>query len=173
MTRKTSETDTDLKVRPARSEDREFIFSLASRLTEFGPPPWHDPARMTSTDREILDAALSAQTQGTTILVAEAGNGALLGFIHLNTEIDYYTREENGHISDVAVAAAGEGRGVGRALMAAGEEWGRARGHALLTLNVFVKNIRARRLYEKLGYAEDMMKYVKELRRQSDDEGGA
>ena len=34
-----------------------------------------------------------------------------------------------------------------------------------LTLNAFSRNTRARRLYERLGYGEDMVKYVKELRR--------
>ncbi len=65
----------------------------------------------------------------------------------------------------MVVAPGGEGRGAGRALMAAAEEWARGRGYRLLTLNAFSRNTRARRLYERLGYGEDMVKYVKELRR--------
>ena len=70
----------------------------------------------------------------------------------------------HGHVSDVVTAAGAEGRGVGRALMAAAEEWSRSLGHRLLTLNVFDGNARARRLYAALGYAPDTMRMVKVLR---------
>ena len=63
----------------------------------------------------------------------------------------------------VVTAAGEEGRGIGRALMAAGEEWSRGRGHRLLTLNVFAANSRARSLYERIGYEPDTSKMVKVL----------
>ncbi len=154
----------NVRVRPARAADKEFILSLIPRLSEFGPPPWHDPARMAATDREVIGRVLDEEPPATAIFVAEDEDGAPLGFIHLNTFVEYFSREEQGHVSDLVVAPTGEGRGVGRALMAAGEEWVRARGLPVLTLHVFAVNTRARRLYEKLGYGEDIVRYVKEIR---------
>ena len=158
-------TDFEVSVRPARDDDGEFILALVPRLMEFGPPPWYDAAEMVATDLETIGRVLKETPAGTAVLVAEGADGQRLGFIHLNSTVDYFTREEVGHVSDVVVAPGGEGRGVGRALMAAAEEWARGRGYRLLTLNAFVRNTRARRLYERLGYGEDMVKYVKELRR--------
>lgn len=159
-----SSSDSKVSVRPAREGDAEFILALVPRLVEFGPPPWYEAARMTATDREVLGRVLEETPAGSAVFVAEDEWGARLGFVHLNTMTDYFTREEVGHVSDLVVAPRGEGRGVGRALMSAGEGWARGRGYRLLTLGVFAGNARARRLYERLGFGEDIVKYVKELR---------
>jgi len=52
---------------------------------------------------------------------------------------------------------------VGWLLIERGEEWARSRGYRWLTLSVFAQNVRAREVYERLGYGADIMKYVKEL----------
>jgi GNAT superfamily N-acetyltransferase len=159
------DTESRVRIRPAESKDRDFIISLAPRMAEFGPPHWRDPAQMASADQRVLDNVLSTRPPKTAIFIAEdSETGTALGFIHLNTNSDYYTLEEHGHISDIVVAATEERRGVGHALMEAGEEWARRQGYRLLTLNVFVENRTARRLYEKLGYGEETIKYVKEMR---------
>ena len=80
------------------------------------------------------------------------------------TQTDYFTREAHGHLAIIAVAEAGEGRGVGRALMAAVEQWAIGRGYRLLTLSVFEANTRARDLYERNGFGVDMLRLIKELR---------
>ena len=152
-----------LRVRRSRPEDKEFILSLLPRFVEFGPPPWRDPAQMTATDVQVLSESLSAHSTGIALYVAEDEGGSALGFIHLRTETDYFTRGEHGHIADIVVAREGEGRGVGRALVEAGEEWVRRLAYRWLTLSVFVQNVRAREVYKRLGYNEDTMRYVKEL----------
>jgi len=152
-----------VRVRPARAGDRDFILSLVPRLVEFGPPRWHDPARMSARDSEAIAEALASESPEIAVFVAEDGAGNGLGFIHLNTAADYFTREKHGHVSDIVVARGGEGRGVGRVLMLAGEEWARSRGYKLIALGAFSENRRARRLYEQLGYEEDIVRYVKEL----------
>ena len=152
-----------IKIRPAFAEDKEFIISLVPRLTEFGPPPWRDAAHLTAFDTQILSDRLVNQAEGTIIFIAEDAGGAPLGFIHLRAGADYYNHEQHGHISDLIVAPEGEGRGVGSMLIAKGEEWARARGYRWLTLSVFAQNTRARKVYERLGYGEDIIKYVKQL----------
>lgn len=153
----------NLRIREASAEDGEFIITLLPRLVEFGPPPWRDREQMTATDRRVLSERLARRPPGTAVFVAEDGGGAPLGFIHLQTATDYYTGEEHGHVADLVVAPEGEGRGVGRALLEKGEEWARARGFRWLTLSVFAQNVRAREVYRRLGFGEDIVKYVKEL----------
>ena len=106
---------------------------------------------------------VAAVPESSAVFVAESADGMPLGFVHLETTYDYFTREAHGHVSDIIVARAGEGRGVGRALMLAGETWARRQGFRMLTLNVFTTNGRARALYKRLGFGEDTVRYVKAL----------
>jgi ribosomal protein S18 acetylase RimI-like enzyme len=156
-------TDPNIKIRPASADDKDFITAQMHRLTGFGPPPWRDPQQMYATDIKVILDHLAGQADGTAIFIAEDADGTPLGFVHLRMGADHYNKEEHGHIEDLVVAAEGEGRGIGRALMSRGEEWARSRGYRWLTLSVFAQNQRAKTLYERLGYGEDMMRYVKEL----------
>ncbi len=150
-------------IRPAHSGDHAFILSLTPRFSEFGPPAWRTAAEIDAANEAALRKALEQAGDGEIFLIAEDEQGAALGFIHLQTQEDYFNGRPYGYISDVAVAAAGQGRGAGKALMAAAEAWSRECGHALLALYVFAANERARAFYESLGYAEEVVKYVKPL----------
>lgn len=154
----------NLAIRKARIKDRDFIISLVPRLVEFGPTVWRDPGQMTAGDRAVLQRALSEQASDTVVFIAE-DSGISRGFIYLTTSMDYYTHEEHGHISDLAVTLDAEGHGIARVLIAAGEDWAISRGYRLLTLNVFVENHRAREFYRHLGYGEDTVRYVRELKK--------
>lgn len=153
----------NIQIRAASVEDRDFILSLVPRLVEFGPPPWRNIPQMINTDIEVLTDKLNNRSPDTAFFIAEDENGVPLGFIHLQTGADYYNHEKHGHIANVIVAAEGEGRGIGRILMEKGEAWARAQGYRWLTLSVFAQNAHAREVYRRLGYGEDIMKYVKEL----------
>jgi ribosomal protein S18 acetylase RimI-like enzyme len=155
--------DAAIPIRPATPDDQAWILPLAPRLHEFGPPPWRARPVMDRAVTESIERALVATPEGSAVLVAERAPGHPLGFVHLETAADFFTHEPHGHVSDLVVAPAGEGQGVGRALMAAAEEWSRSRGHRFLTLNVFGDNTRARLLYERLGYRPDTTKMVKLL----------
>ncbi len=153
-----------LTIRPACAGDRDWILSLAPRLHEFGPPPWRSREVMDRAVTASIDGALTHPEPDQTVLVAETAALERMGFVHLHAATDFHTGERHGHVSDVVVVAAAEGRGVGAALMAAAEDWARARGFRLLTLHVFGGNARARALYERLGYRLDVVKMIKTLR---------
>jgi len=154
----------NIRVRPATPENSDFVLGLVPQLVAFGPPLWRNLEKMIDTDTLTVGRALQGLSAGATVLVAEDTGGTPLGFIHLCGETDYYTRAETGHIADIVVAPEARGRGVGEALLVAAEQWARARGYSLLTLNVFVENTRARALYERTGYGAETVRYVKELR---------
>jgi ribosomal protein S18 acetylase RimI-like enzyme len=155
--------NSSIRTRPASISDKQFIISLLPRLVEFGPPSWRDVAQMTATDTQVLSDRLLSQSPGTAIFIAEDAEGVALGFIHLQTGTDYYIREEHGHIADIVVAREAEGQGVASVLIAKGEEWAHSQKYRWLTLSVFAQNLRAREIYRRHGYGEDIIKYVKEL----------
>ncbi|HET9014704.1 MAG TPA: GNAT family N-acetyltransferase [Thermomicrobiaceae bacterium] len=148
--------------RVAGPEDRAVILELAQRLAEQGMPPWRDAQAMSAFHRRYADAATAASGPLECVLVAEDA-GRLIGFVHVIETADGLTGEVEGYVATLAVSSSVEGQGVGRTLMAAAEDWSRARGHRLLTLETFAFNDRARRFYGRLGYVEETIKLVKEL----------
>lgn len=152
-----------IHIREARPEDRELILGLVPELLDFGaPPPWRDAQQMIAIDVRVISEVLDGRSPGASILVAEDDKGERLGFIHLNEEEDYYGGA-CGHVGDVIVAPSARGRGVGKALLAAGERWALERGYRLLTLNVFLANEKARALYEDVGFRAETVRHVKVL----------
>ena len=63
----------------------------------------------------------------------------------------------------LAVASQAEGRGVGRALLEAAEEWGTTNGFTTLTLAVFADNRRAKAFYERQGWSPELETWYKKL----------
>ncbi|MEP6993196.1 MAG: GNAT family N-acetyltransferase [Acidobacteriota bacterium] len=154
----------ELAIRTATREDRTWLLPLSARLHDFGPPQWRPRDQMDRAVARAIGSALEVPGPGAAVFVCEDDAGGPQGFVHVHSATDYFTGETHGHVSDLVVAPHAEGRGVGRALMAAAEEWSLAQGHRLLSLNVFGDNGRARALYDRLGYRPDTTKMVKVLR---------
>ncbi len=66
-------------------------------------------------------------------------------------------------INGLAVLPACQGRGIGRALMAHAEQWGKDRGLSHVLLNSGVKREAAHAFYRHLGYARDSWCFDKRL----------
>jgi GNAT superfamily N-acetyltransferase len=154
----------ELIIRPATEADRAFALGLVPRLRSFGRVPLRSIEDLDAAERRTLGDAFDNLPADAVLLVAEHPRDGALGFAYAVTATDYFTQEAHGHLAIIAVAETGEGRGVGRALMAAVEEWAAGRGYRLLTLNVFDGNGRARDLYEKNGFGVDMLRLIKEVR---------
>ncbi|HET7452612.1 MAG TPA: GNAT family N-acetyltransferase [Thermoanaerobaculia bacterium] len=149
-------------VRRARRTDRSFVLETARRLSDFDLPSWRSAAEIVGGEVRTLEAFFRQPPPGSELLVAEAG-GKAAGFALLETGRDYFDRREHAHLGILAVSGESEGLGVGGALVAAAEEWARARGLDRLTLNVFERNARARRLYERSGFAPETLRYRKKI----------
>lgn len=152
-----------MHIRPAREEDTNFILALTPRLLEFGDVPGRERRQMVDRDRAVLARALAQPSENTAIFIADNDEGAAVGFVHVTTSSDYYTDQATAHIADVVVAPDAAGRGIGSALISHAEGWARDRGFAMLTLNVFTANDRARNLYRKLGFQEEWIRCIKPL----------
>ncbi len=150
-----------LRVRSFKPSDSEFVTALITRFSEFELPAWRTRSEVDHTNRISLQNAMAEPETESEILVTEDAVDGPVGFIHLQTQTDYFSGEKQGYVSDLAVDKRFEGRGAGRILLDAAEDWARARGYHLLTLYVFAGNARARHLYEKHGYSEEVVKYAK------------
>lgn len=155
---------TDLSIRLASADDDDFILGLVARFVEFELPPWRRRGECAQGIRNDIERHLAEQPPGSHVFVAENADGARVGFLHLQVVTDYFTAAQNCHISDLAVAPAFDGQGVGAALLAHAEAWARAHHCRHLTLAVFPGNTRARALYERHGYGVDVLRMAKPVR---------
>ncbi len=130
-----------IAVRPARREDAATLAALSGEL---GYPA---SAGDVSARLEAL-AARGAHA----VLVAEEDGGPPLGFVHV---FGAYTVESDpfAEIGGLVVAARARGRGVGAALVAAGEDWARGAGFPTLRVRSRLERAAAHAWYERRGYA--------------------
>jgi ribosomal protein S18 acetylase RimI-like enzyme len=151
------------RIRPAKARDEPAVLALAVRLGESGALPDRSAEVIAAAERDTLHAAFRSLPEGAALLVAEGGAGRTLGFVFLQTRVDYFSGAPHGHVGILAVAEEAQGQGVGHALLRAGEVWAVAQGYGHLTITVFEENARARALYERFGFRSDMITYRKAL----------
>ncbi|MGY3040241.1 ribosomal protein S18 acetylase RimI-like enzyme [Rhodanobacter sp. TND4EL1] len=154
-------TDPALLIRLAEEEDDDFILAQVPRFVDFALPPWRRRHECLQGIRDDLLRHLDDQPPNSYLFVAEDADGERAGFIHLQRTTDFFTGRSNCHVSDIAVAASHERRGVGRLLLAHAEAWAARHQCQLVTLAVFPGNQRARALYESAGYAPDLLRLAK------------
>jgi GNAT superfamily N-acetyltransferase len=160
-----------IAVREGTAADRDFVIATARRFAAFGPPPWRSAAEVVAGEVRCLDDFFDGRYRATPgvsgprpVLTIAEEDGTPLGFGFFEPAFDYFTSQPDGHIGMIAVTEAAGGRGAGAALMQAAEDWARRNGYPRLHLNVFEANHRARRLYERAGYAVETVRYVKPIR---------
>jgi len=156
-----------ISVRTFIPQDKEFILSLVSRFSEFELPEWRTTNEIDNTNHLVLMKAMEQPEPDSAIFIAEDEAAGPVGFIHLQTRIDYFSGEKQGYISDIAVDSLHEGRGVGRMLLETAENWSREQGYALLTLCVFAGNTHAQQIYKKNGFGQDIIRYAKVIDRKA------
>jgi ribosomal protein S18 acetylase RimI-like enzyme len=100
--------------------------------------PWNDPA---------ADIALARTQTNATVLIGRDGSGIVATVLVGHDG-------HRGWVYYVAVDPACQGKGHGRAIMQAAEQWLRARGIEKLQLLVRPDNAKVQAFYETLGYGE-------------------
>lgn len=115
--------------------------------------------------REIADKQFASllpdglATVSQHVLIAEA-RGVRVGHLWLHLPDG---AGQIAFVCEIEVDDAMRGRGYGRAIMLAGEEFAREHGASSLRLNVFAENVVARRLYESMNFAVTDMVMMKSL----------
>ena len=141
------------QIRVATLGDAHVIAGLCSQLgyPTTGPP---SVARLTAVVR----------SSGHAVLVACLSDGLVVGWVHvfLALRVESNTFAELGGL---VVAEAHRGRGIGRALLVAAEEWGVEQGVFKLRVRTRSGRMEARAFYERLGFelAKEQHVYDKRL----------
>ncbi|HEY3519483.1 MAG TPA: GNAT family N-acetyltransferase [Rhodanobacteraceae bacterium] len=156
--------DSALHIRPAHAGDDEFILSLVGRFVDFELPTWRRHIDCANGIRRDLKRTLDQSPAHETLFVAEDDGGERLGFLRVQKTRDFFSGRANCHVSDLAVAQGREGRGIGRALLEHAQAWAKKQRCALITLAVFPGNERARELYERAGFGEDLLRLAKRVK---------
>ncbi len=119
------------------------------------------PVHLANLERDVAD-------NGGKFYIAEDDNGRAIGWgvVHEKDDDVYVVAPERRHvyISELFVNEDVRGKGVGRALIAACEDWARTRGIAVMQIGVLALNTRADQIYRQSGYAHyayQLRKYLK------------
>ncbi len=125
---------------------------------------WRKRSETLSGIRQDISRHLSELPAGSHLFVAEDEQGERLGFLHLQTQKDFFTGALNCHISDLVVAPGLDGRGVGSAMIDYAQSWAKEHRCRHVTLAVFPGNERARALYEKHGFGVELLRMAKPVK---------
>ena len=111
---------------------------------------------------EQLDSVLGLPEGG--LFVANDEAGEHLGHILLlGNQIDSVSEARQAWVYDVSVRTDWQGRGVGRALMARGEEFARSLGLEFIGLGVTAANSKAVDFYKAQAYHVERVQMIKRL----------
>jgi aminoglycoside 6'-N-acetyltransferase I len=139
----------EIRIRLAEPGDRDPLSHMRQAL-------W--PELSVDEDQQELDAVLSGTPDSTmplSILVAETNAGDLIGFLEvgLRSHADGCdARVPVGFVEGWFVAERHRNKGVGAKLLAAAEDWARARGCIEIASDTWLDNDSSQRVHEALGF---------------------
>jgi GNAT superfamily N-acetyltransferase len=116
--------------------------------------PWRDSSLWLATVERWLSESLNQHNQKTMVLIAEDELGERRGFATVSHST-HFTGQRQAYIGELATSETVEGRGVGKALVEACEQWARGQGYTFLTLTTGAANARALRFYHHLGFQDE------------------
>jgi len=151
------------EVRHATAADGDSVLALMPRLAAFDLPESRNPEDLWRSDAAMFERWLAGEAPECQVLVAVAPGGELLGFSMVSLRPELLSHEPSAHLEAIAVADAAQGRGVGKALLAAAERDAAAQGALTMTLHVFASNERARAVYASAGYEGELLRYIKPI----------
>ena len=142
-----------------------FIDGLQDYEAAFEPDRRRDPDFTVEHWREVQHRC--AEKHGILLIAEDEGKPVGWAFAHdQNAELFVVAPERcHGYLAEIFLMPQARGKGLGRALIAACEDWARGRGHKLLTIGVLAKNPGAIRAYEGTGYEPyvvTMRRYLRE-----------
>ncbi|WP_086619466.1 aminoglycoside 6'-N-acetyltransferase [Erythrobacter tepidarius] len=137
-----------MRIRPAAPEDVPQWAALRAQL-------WPDDDAATHAE-DIAETFLSGDSDQVAF-VAENAQGGLVGFVEASIRRDYVDGCDTSPVAfgeGAFILPEARGMGVGRALVEAVAQWGRARGCTELASNALLDNIASHAFHEAVGFKE-------------------
>jgi GNAT superfamily N-acetyltransferase len=130
-----------------------FINGLQDYEAGFEPDRRRDPDFAAQHWRELQHRC--AEKHGIMLIAEDGGKAEGWAFAYEQHGELFIVEPERRHgfLAEIFVMPEARGKGLGRALIEACEDWARGRGHKLLTIGVLAKNPGAIRAYQASGYA--------------------
>lgn len=153
----------NVRIRDYIPADRDAILALAPRLTE-GKAPWRDDTAWLAAVQGWIRDALAGVGQPDQVVYVAVDGDQVVGFVHA-AERTHFTGQLDAYVGELVTATGKERRGIARALMAAAEAWGAARGLDHLTLETGAANHAARAFYASLGYLQEDVRLTRKIRK--------
>jgi GNAT superfamily N-acetyltransferase len=136
-------------IRQASPHDWQAIQQL---LVELGYP---------AGDQNSVTSEIHKYAQDGYYLMVSAVNDQPIGFISLHWYNIFHSPHPVGRITAMCVEPLARGQEVGSGLLAAGEEYLRSKGCAVIEVTSNVRRTLTHRFYLKHGYCEDSKRFVK------------
>ncbi|MCH7346608.1 GNAT family N-acetyltransferase [Aeromonas sp. MR7] len=143
-----------MEIRKATEQDIDAILELNRQIGlihfEHAPEVFCPPSPQ---ERDFLLNAIGSEGRLFCVAVLEAEVvGFLTARIDINDAIPFLTKQPICRIGSVVVDENHRSRGIGKALIAHCDDWGKAHGAHQIRLEVMSFNERAKALYEALGF---------------------
>lgn len=152
-----------IHIRDATASDIPSIREMLPRLANFELPKNRIAAYLWEGDAELLKRWADGNAPDCFVQVAveRADEATILGATLTSMREELLSHEPSAHLEVLVVAEGAEGQGLGGKLAAAAEQTAKERGAKSMTLHVFGNNTRARSLYQRLGYEEELLRCIK------------
>jgi len=144
----------DHEIRPAGLNDCDAIAKMLPELAAFDVPEGRNSSDLWEGDLATLHRWRDGQEPKVMVHVAQSESGAIEGFTMVRLREELMSHEPSSHLEAIVVAETARGTGLGKPKSA---------GALTMTLHVFGNNTRARAVYRKVGYDEELIRNLKYL----------
>jgi len=153
----------DFSLREATPADGDEMIALLPQLAAFELPPKRQSEHLWHGDRDMMRDWVEGNRPECFAVAAVADDSRLGGYAFVSMREELLSHEPSAHLEVLVVAEHGRRAGLGARLCAAVEDEAKVRGAMSMTLHVFGNNKRARALYAKIGYDEELRRAIKHL----------
>jgi len=147
---------------------KELFVDLVCKMAEYRPLRRKEP--LPEYKDWYFQKALSSVKRGTGQIGIAEGEGVIVGCIYgcvedqTKDELLEYKKITLGHIHDVYIKDEYRGQGIGKKLFRFIEDFLKSKACDYIQLAVPAKNIRPQKLYQELGYEDDRVEMLKNIR---------